>query len=199
MIIILDDKHKLDLQFIKDRPVEVISDFVRISVEFIKNGANPKLYNSAAKTLGVDVKQIEAVIEGIARLFQEGARFMISEQDFLDTLLVLGFSKEHNQQLKELYLANRQTIRTLQKQLSFDLPHYVNMDWRLDVQLASRCARGQLNPIFLLRLDTVTDTELKSTFLQTDYSNLKHLCEELEIALKEMKSAYCRRILRNIK
>jgi len=165
----------------------------------LKKGANPKLYTSAAKALGVEVGQIEAVVEGIAHLFNEASRFQVSEQDFLDTLLVLGFSQEHNQQLKQLYLDNRQEVRGIQRGISVDLPHYVNLDWRLDVQLASRTVKSQLNPVFMLRLDTTTNGEPQSQFLEADYSNLKHLCDELETALKEIKSAYCRRILRNIK
>lgn len=42
-------------------------------------------------------------------------------------------------------------------------------------------------------------TETTHQYLVSDYSNLRHLCEELEIALKEMKSGHVRRILRNIK
>jgi len=199
MIIILDDKHKLDLQFVKDRPIEVVAEFIRISIEFLKKGSNAKLYNGAAKSLGVEVKQIEAVVEGISQLFSEASKYMVSEADFKDTLLVLGFSPEQNQQLLDLYLENRTEIRSIQKQLSFDLPSFVNLDWRLDVQLASRSLRGQMNPVFLLKLDTISNNEPTTQMLQTDYANLKHMTEELESALKEMKSAYCRRILRNIK
>mmetsp|Transcript_2477 Transcript_2477/g.3265 ORF Transcript_2477/g.3265 Transcript_2477/m.3265 type:complete len:200 (-) Transcript_2477:15-614(-) len=199
MILILDERHKNDLQFIKEQSEQVIKEFVNISLEFLRKGSNPKLFVGAAKALGVEVRQIEAVVEGIAQLFREASSLFISDADFLATLVVLGFSDEINQQLKELYLANRSEIRALEKQSTFDLPHFRNLDWRLDIQLASRCLRGQVEPVFTLQLDTISNGEQQSQYLQTDYVNLKHLCEELEIALKELKSPYCRRIMRNIK
>lgn len=42
-------------------------------------------------------------------------------------------------------------------------------------------------------------SDIKTEYLQIDYANLKHLTRELESALKETKSAYARRIARNIK
>ena len=41
--------------------------------------------------------------------------------------------------------------------------------------------------------------EPRVRYLQTDIANLKHIVAELERALQEMKSAHCRRIIRNVK
>jgi len=199
MIIILDDSHKADLQFLREQSPDVVNEFVNISLEFLRKGSNPKLYLGAAKSLGVDVGQVEAVVEGIAQLFSEASRLMVSEQDFLATLLVLGFSTSLNGQLKELYLLQRPEIRTIQRQLSVGLPHYRNLDWRLEVQLASRTLHNQLEPTFTLCFHTEENGEKRTHYLQTDYVNLKHVAEELEVALKEIKSPYCRRLMRNIK
>lgn len=35
----------------------------------------------------------------------------------------------------QIYVENRASIRTLQKEITFDLPHFVNLDWRLDIQV----------------------------------------------------------------
>jgi len=187
------------LNFIKDRPQQIINEFVKIAIQFIKKGANQKLYGGAARTLGVDVKQIEGVVQAIAHLFGEASRYFITEADFIATVVLLGFSKELCEQLKEVYLENRDEIRKLQQAISFDLPHYQNLDWRLDIQLSSRCLRNQITPLFTLRLDTIENGESKSQIIQADYTNIKNLTEELERALKESKSAYTRRIMRNVK
>jgi len=42
----------------------------------------------------------------------------------------------------------------LQKSSCFDLPHFVNLDWRLDIQVASRTIRSQVEPVFMLKLNT---------------------------------------------
>ncbi len=47
--------------------------------------------------------------------------------------------------------------------------------------------------------DFIQFLETKTRYLQTDFTNLKHLTEELELALKEKQSAHVRRIVRNVK
>ena len=48
---------------------------------------------------------------------------------------MLGFSEELNQLLLQLYLEHRKEIRSILSQLSPSLPHYHNLEWRLDVQV----------------------------------------------------------------
>lgn len=59
----------------------------------------------------------------------------ISEVDFQDSVLVLGFSEELNKVLLQLYLENRKEIRQILSELAPCLPHYQNLEWRLDVQV----------------------------------------------------------------
>lgn len=199
MIIILEERHKEILQFLKNQPLEVVSEFVSISLDFLRKGSNPKLYLGAARTLNIEVEKIEAVVEGIAHLFNDASKLLVSDSDFLATLAILGFSKDLNSKLCEMYLQNRSELRAIQKKASMVLPHYTNLDWRLDVQLASRCLRSQLEPIFILCLHTMEGGEERLRYLQMDVANLKRICEVLENALKESKSPYCRRVMRLIK
>jgi len=80
-----------------------------------------------------------------------------------------------------------------------DLPHYHNLEWRFDIQLASRALQRQARPSVVFRLHTKDGDEAKSHLLQTDPSNLVHLTQSLESALAELKTQHCRRIMRNIK
>lgn len=59
----------------------------------------------------------------------------ISEVDFQDSVLVLGFTEVLNQLLLQLYLENRKEIRHILGELTPSLPHYHNLEWRLDVQV----------------------------------------------------------------
>ncbi|PIO16129.1 hypothetical protein AB205_0034260 [Aquarana catesbeiana] len=61
---------------------------------------------------------------------------MVSEIDFQDSVLVLGFPEELNKVLLQLYLDNRKEIRQILSELEPDLPHYHNLEWRLDVQVS---------------------------------------------------------------
>ena len=78
----------------------------------------------------------------------------MTEIDFLDSILVLGFPEELNQELLHLYQENYKEIRAILSEMSMNLPHYHDLEWRFDVQLASRALQRQAQPSVLLRLHT---------------------------------------------
>lgn len=199
MLLILSQEHKEHLHLLSGLELDVAREFCRISLEFILKGSNPKVYQAAAQKLGVQPSKIKCAVEGLVFLFNESSRLQIGEIDFQDSVMTLGFSEDLNQLLLQLYLENKHEIRRLLGELSLDLPHYHNLEWRFDVQLASRSLQHQTEPQILLKLHTKKEGETKSHILQTDPVNLIHLTSELENALAEMKTAHCRRIVRNIK
>ena len=85
----------------------------------------------------------------------------INEIDFKDSVMVLGFSKELNDELFRLYEENCKEIRSILSSMSMDLPHYHNLEWRFEVQLASRSLQRQTQPKVLLRLHTKEDGMLQ--------------------------------------
>lgn len=78
----------------------------------------------------------------------------VNEIDFLDSILVLGFPEALNQELLQLYQENCKEIRAILSEMSMNLPHYHDLEWRFDVQLASRALQRQAQPSVLLRLHT---------------------------------------------
>ena len=66
--------------------------------------------------------------------------------------MVLGFPEELNKELLALYQENCKEIRSILSSMSMDLPHYHNLEWRFDVQLASRSLQRQTQPVVMLRL-----------------------------------------------
>lgn len=200
MLLVLSEEHKEHLSFLSEVDSVVVGEFGRIAVEFLKKGSNPKIFEGAARKLNVPAESVQHGVEGLMYLLTESAKLMVSEGDFQDSVLVLGFSEELNQLLLQLYLENRKEIRQVLGKLAPSLPHYHNLEWRLDVQLSSRALRQQLKPSVTLKL-VLEDGEdsLRARVLQTDPSTLQHLIQELERALAELKSSHCRRVLRNIK
>ncbi|XP_025079948.1 COMM domain-containing protein 2-like isoform X2 [Pomacea canaliculata] len=168
-------------------------------MEFIRKGANPKVYQGAAQKLGVQVETVQHGVEGLMFLLLESSKLMLSEIDFQDSIISLGFPEKLQSLLLELYLTNRLEIRAVLAHMSVDLPHYHTLEWRFDVQLASRCLRHQPRPQILMKLHLKDSDETKTHLLQTDPVNLVHLTQVLDAALQEIKSPYCRRICRNIK
>uniref|UniRef100_A0A3Q3GGI3 COMM domain containing 2 n=1 Tax=Kryptolebias marmoratus TaxID=37003 RepID=A0A3Q3GGI3_KRYMA len=177
----------------------VVEEFGHIALESLRRGSSPKIYESAAKKLFVPMEMVQHGVEGLVFLLMESSKHMISEVNFLDCVLVLGFSEEVNRFLLKLYQEHQGQIRTIMKQLICSQPTYQNLEWRLDVQLASRLLRQQIVPTVVTRLFLTSGTDSSSRVLQTDPRTLLHIIYTLEAALAAVKTSHTRRILRNIK
>jgi hypothetical protein len=55
MLLVFDDKHKEDLEFLKTTNVSIITEFCKIAVNFIKSGANKKLFAGAARAASLSI------------------------------------------------------------------------------------------------------------------------------------------------
>jgi hypothetical protein len=187
------------LDFLNSASLDVAREFCRISIEFLKNGINSKVYHVAAQKLDIEAVTVQSAIEGLMHLLLESSKLMLNELDFHDSMKALGFSEDLQKELVARYLENRVDIRRIQSDMSVDLPHYRDLEWRLDIQLASRSMRHQVEPLMTLKLHTTEpDHRERVQVLQTDPANLLHLTRTLENALKEMNTAHCRRIVRNL-
>ncbi|KAM6063437.1 COMM domain-containing protein 2 isoform 2-T5 [Chlamydotis macqueenii] len=160
-------------------------------------GCLPRL--GGAGKLNIAADTIQHGVEGLTYLLTESSKLMISEVDFQDSIHVLGFSDELNALLLQLYLDNRKEIRSVLSELAPELPSYHSLEWRLDVQLASRSLRQQIKPAVTIKLHLNENEDQTAQVLQTDPSTLLHLIQQLEQALGEMKTNHCRRIVRNMK
>ncbi|XP_023476861.1 COMM domain-containing protein 2 isoform X1 [Equus przewalskii] len=134
MLLDLSEEHKEHLAFLPRVDSAVVAEFGRIAVEFLRRGANPKIYEGAARKLSVSTDTVQHGVEGLTYLLTESSKLLISELDFQDSVFVLGFSEELNKLLLQLYLDNRKEIRTILSELAPDLPSYHSLEWRLDVQ-----------------------------------------------------------------
>ncbi|XP_028855834.1 COMM domain-containing protein 2 [Denticeps clupeoides] len=199
MLLVLSDEHKEHLAFLPEVDSAVVGEFGRIAVEFLRKGSTPKIYEGAARKLNVSADTVQHGVEGLMYLLSESSKLMISEVDFQDSVLVLGFPEDLNRLLLQLYLDHRKEIRQILSELAPSLPHYHNLEWRLDVMLASRALRHQVKPTVSLKLHLESGGDHIARVLQTDPATLLHLIQELERALAEAKTNHCRRILRNIK
>ncbi|XP_035800140.1 COMM domain-containing protein 2 isoform X2 [Amphiprion ocellaris] len=177
MLLVLSEEHKEHLAFL---PKVDTKEKLCVPVEIVQHG-----------------------VEGLMFLMLESSKHMLSEVDFLDSVLVLGFDEELNQILLQLYLQHHNQIRSILSHLPSSLPAYHNLEWRLDIQLASRLCRQQVIPMLTMRLLLTrgcdSHSDYSSRVLQADPSTLLYLISTLEAALAAIKTSHGRRILRNIK
>ncbi|XP_030290267.1 COMM domain-containing protein 2 isoform X2 [Sparus aurata] len=97
MLLVLSEDHKEHLAFLPKVDTAVVGEFGRIALEFLRRGTSPKIYEGAARKLCVPVEMVHHGVEGLMFLMTESSKHMMSEVDFLDSVLVLGFSEELNQ------------------------------------------------------------------------------------------------------
>ena len=199
MLLVLGDQQKEHLALLNNVDEEVAKEFCRIAIEFIRNGINPKMYMAAASKLNVQASLVRNAVEGLMYLFSESSKLMLNEIDFQDSIIMLAFPESLVKTLLDLYLASRKETRELLSKMSIDIRHYHNLEWRFDIQVASRALSYQTKPEILLRFDIREGEDKKVEVVQTDPVNLVHMTHVLEQALSEMKTAHCRRIARNIK
>jgi len=198
MLLILSDDHKDHLSFLTGVSADVAEEFCRISVEFLKKGVNLKIYQSAAGKLGESAETVQHGVEGLMHLLSEGTRLQLSEVDFADSVISLGFDAELQHVLTRAYLDNADEIRSVLREMAAGLPSYKDLEWRLDVQVASRALHNQVEPQLVLKLHLEDDGRKEVKVVQTDPVNLLHLTQSLEAALQEIKTSHCRRLLRNL-
>lgn len=199
MLLVLSDDQKEHLALLSNVDEEIAKEFCRIAVDFIKNGVNMKKYHTAAQKLSLEARLIRESVEAIMHILSECAKLEINEVDFKDSVLAVGLSQELNDCLLEFYLDNRDEIRGILDDMSLVLPHYDDLEWRFDVQLASRSLSYQTVPKIMMKFHLKSGVKEDMKVLQTDPVNLLHMTQVLEGALAEIKSAHCRRITRNIK
>ncbi|XP_023020525.1 COMM domain-containing protein 2 [Leptinotarsa decemlineata] len=204
MLISLRNDHKDHLKILTLQPLQVLVDFCKLAIDFIHNGPNNKRYTVAAQKLEVEIETIRNCIYGLVNLLQLSCKHKLSEADFRDSILTLGFSHEQQSILSQLYESKQEEIQEL---LSVPVcePHYENLKWRFEAQVSSRALLQQAIPIVAMELELKTERDDKSgskkekILLQSDPNNLMHIANELEKALLESKSRYSRKIQRTLK
>ncbi|XP_066260603.1 COMM domain-containing protein 2 [Euwallacea similis] len=199
MLISLRNDHREHLKLLLSQPEQVVADFCKLTVDYIQKGPSPKLYNTAALKLKVTPDAIQNCVYGLVNLLLVACKHQLSEADFRDSLLTLGFSEELTPILIQFYDGNKSEISNL-KSSTLSEPHYDDLQWRLEVQLGSRALLKQVTPLIAMDLILKTKQEpemhIEHKLLQTDLTNLLHITNELEKALDESRSRHSRKIQR---
>lgn len=191
---------------------EVLNEFCMIAVEHIRVGVISKSkYSKAATALSVDVSALISAVEALSHMILECVRRGASGEDFSSSVSngagasegSLSFTDAAIEVLRACYNVHSKDLRMLLDDLSLRLGHYHNLEWRLDVPLASRMLRSGgslLQPLLIIELET-KDARGNPTknLMQMDYANLDHLVQQLEMAVKEVNTKHSRRVLRYVK
>lgn len=177
-------------------------DFCKLAIDFLQNGPNEKLYKTAADKLSIDFDSVQNCIYGLVNLLLLSCKHRLDESDFRDSVLTLGFSSEQQNILYRFYESKKREIFEIISKLKVNEPHYHDLNWRFEVQVASRALLEQVTPLITLDLTLKTmrnnSNDTDHLHLQTDITNLVHITQELENALFESRSKHSRKIQRSL-
>lgn len=122
-----------------------------MTTQFILSGPNKKRYVSAAQKLAVSVDIIENCIYGLIHLVHLASKqkvflnifviksfkqfiFQISNHDFKDSILALGFTEEQVSVISQFYETIKGDIEKLGNSILTE-PYYHDLQWRFEVQV----------------------------------------------------------------
>ncbi|XP_031366854.1 COMM domain-containing protein 2 [Apis dorsata] len=202
MLLTLKPDHKKHVLLLTDYTPQVLQDFCKLALDYLQKGPNIKLYNAAAQKLEVEVSLIKNSVEGLVNLLIESCRYKLNSEDFRDSITSLGFSEQQEIILSKLYNVKKDEILDTLKNIGFKLPKYHDMEWRFEVQIASRALLKQVAPLITLDLsikNSDKDENIEHILLQTDPINLSYITQQLEEAVQEGYSQHIRRLSRVIK
>jgi len=123
-------------------------------------------------------------------------------------LKLMSSQKVYNTHVAEM----RENLNLLDDE---NLPTFKNLDWRFDIQIASRTFNAEFKPKILLNFDFANkglilsqkkfyndfllDKTHSEMTLQSDLATLKHVQEELQKALRVNQSSNYMRFAKNFK
>ncbi|KAG5309124.1 COMD2 protein, partial [Pseudoatta argentina] len=202
MLLTLKPDHKKHMLFLVEQSSPVLQDFCKLALDYLQKGPNVKVYNAAAQKLNVELDVIKNSVEGLVNLLLESCKYKLSTEDFRDSIVALGFTEDKEAILSKLYSIKKDEVSDALEEIGFKLPRYHDMEWRFEVQTASRSLLKQVAPLISLDLSLKNPDnpeEIEHVLLQTDPTNLLHITQELEEALQESRSQHIRRISRAVK
>lgn len=186
-----------------------MGDFGMAATLFLQSGAKPAVFKRVATRLGCAPEDVERAVAATARVFLEAARAHLVDADLVATLREAGLSAERSTSLAAAYAPSRDELQDMASRGASALPLFHGIEWRLEVEVAARgrdAGGSGLRPSFLLRLDTVEPpasghgaSRISTSYAQADYAALRHLKEQLELAVAELDSGHARRVQRYVR
>jgi len=200
MIMEMGKELKVDLEVLKTLDGEAFEQVAAIAAAQLHSGApGSKAIKTAAATLNLGAEELAAALEALSFVITESARQQLPEQELRTALQEqLPLSEAAIESLVRVSLAEIPHARRVAEDFGHPLPAFRSLEWRLDVQMGSRCLRGQATPKMTIKLDTDKAGQSNTHFLQADLADMEHMCREIKSALQEGRSNHSRKVSRMI-
>ncbi|XP_071455390.1 COMM domain-containing protein 2 [Hetaerina americana] len=213
MLLFLTEAHKRHLGILSELSLSAFKDACTVASSYFKNGPDLKLVQETSQKLDLPPKQLQHAVEALVKLLLESFKNKLKADEFSRSSEALGFDDEQRELLLKIFEEEGKSLG--QDGGLLIPPHFHNLEWRFEAQVASRSLMHQLCPLVTLNLqlkDTqigphekvkINENSSKSTQIQThtlqiDPVGLLHITGILEQALAEGSSRHCRRVQRSL-
>lgn len=197
----------------------------KIAFDYLANGPEQQLdiYQTIAAKYDKQFqsKDVQLAVESLISLLIDAAKAKADENEVKKPLASAGFKEETVDILTQFVTSKRNFIEGSIKTANIRAYRLVNIEWRLEVKLASRTVMKQSQVIVTMKLylhtepknenrDLLDDTDLttaihedekrnrKDLLVQTDLNTLTYMIHSLEEALAESRSRRIRNIVEAI-
>lgn len=231
MLLSLDETVKEHLNVLNFFDENVVAEFCKISINYLSKGGKvgEKSLQSAANKLELEFLQVKNAVEALTHTLVLCAGGDLDSADVVDSLLTAGLDAGVAGAIEKCFTENRRFLRdavletAAQAGPAGDIPHYKDLEWRIQVEIGSRALRNQFVPKVLCKLKTTSrgasnkdvsddvdaDEEddaaaddgaevVQSHLLEIPPRDLLQITQTLEEALRVARSSRCRRIMRSV-
>jgi hypothetical protein len=119
-------------------------EFGTAATAFLLHGAKPASLRRVASSLGVEAEAVEAAVAATARVMIESARLKLHERDFVASVREAGLGAATAAALHDAFEGARMELEDASSRSSSALPTLQGLEWRLEVEVASRTRRATL-------------------------------------------------------
>lgn len=194
-----------------------VVELCKSAFEYLTFGPNNQLYQHLAEKYSTDTDVIQQAVEALIALLINVTKGNASDLDLQRLQQEEGYSNDVMQVLTQFVSSKRHFIEGSIKSANIRAYRLVNIEWRLEVRLATRSLLRQSSIRVAMKLylhtepknenrDLLEDgggqvihsderSNRKDLLVQTDLSSLVHMIKVLEIALYESKSRRIRNIV----
>ena len=206
----LDAKLLAQVEVLRDVSVDILGDLVTVGMSLLEGEVDKNLITTVAASSGSDADTLYLCAQALGALFWECAKGAPKDPNVITAVLgQTGLPANMIEVITTSFQKNNARFQSIKSNLIFSSNKYIDLTWRLDMELARRNSTIVTEPKFQLRLDVeeansnnndqvtssfTSSNGIKSYHLQADYANLKRLQVELQKAISEVEGTHTLRI-----
>lgn len=216
MLSLKKDQRK-HLELLCHRSSEDVVELGKSAFEYLTYGPNTQRYQHLAEKYSADTGVVQQAVEALIALLINATKSNASEFDLQRLQQEEGYSNDVMEVLTQFVSSKRHFVEGSIKSANIRAYRLVNIEWRLEVRLATRSLLQQSNIRVTMKLYLHTEPKnenrdlledgggqsihsderrnRKDLLVQTDLSSLVHMIQVLENALYESKNRRIRNIV----